>query len=234
MEKVYQEVSQQSGKKLHILGYFVADLVGLGAGIGVGSLVHSLLGNTLLTVILGMAAALLVAGGIMALVCYMAGTWDEEAAPYLAAPVQEEVLAQSAGGEKNVRGSLKTNRGLVKYILLSLITLGIYGIYGMWAVGNDINVIARKYDGKKTMNYCLVYFLLSGVTLGIASLVWYHKVSARIGRELDRRGIGYHFGAGSFWGWNILGLFIGIGPFIYMHKLFKALNLLSKDYNVNF
>ena len=128
---------------------------------------------------------------------------------------------------------LKTNRGLIKYILLSLITFGIYGLVVMSCVSTDINLIASKYDGKKTMHYCLIFFIFTGLTLGIAPLVWYHRISARIGNELRRRNIGYSFGAGSFWGWNILGSFIAIGPLVYLHKLLKAMNLLSNDYNVN-
>ena len=130
-------------------------------------------------------------------------------------------------------GKLKTNRGLLKYILLSLITFGIYGLVAMSSVSTDINVIASRYDGKKTTHFCLMAFVFSWLTLGIAPLVWYHKISARIGNELSRRGISYSFGAGSFWGWNILGALIVVGPLVYMHKLFKAMNLLSKDYNVN-
>ena len=127
---------------------------------------------------------------------------------------------------------LKTNRGLIKYILLSLITFGIYGLVVMSAVSTDINTIASRYDGKKTMHYCLIFFIFTGLTLGIAPIVWYHRVSARIGNELKRRGIAYSFGAGSYWGWNVLGSFIGIGPLIYLHKLLKAMNLLAADYNV--
>ncbi len=130
-------------------------------------------------------------------------------------------------------GKLKTNRGLLKYILLSLITFGIYGIVAMSSVSTDINVIASRYDGKKTTHFCLMVFVFSWLTLGISPLVWSHKISARIGNELSRRGISYSFGAGSFWGWNILGALIGVGPLVYMHKLFKAMNLLSNDYNVN-
>lgn len=125
-----------------------------------------------------------------------------------------------------------TKRGLIKYILLSAITLGIYGIVAMSSVSTDINVIASRYDGKKTMHFCLLAFIFSWLTLGIAPIVWYHNISARIGNELRRRGIAYSFGAGSFWGWNVLGAFIGIGPLVYVHKLFKAMNLLSADYNV--
>lgn len=128
---------------------------------------------------------------------------------------------------------LKTNRGLVKYILLSLITFGIYPLVIMSSISSDINLIASRYDGKKTMHFCLLAFIFTGLTFGIAPLVWYHRISKRIGNELNRRGIAYKFGAGSFWGWNILGLFIVVGPLVYMYKLFKAMNLLSENYNIN-
>ena len=129
-------------------------------------------------------------------------------------------------------GKLKTNRGLLKFILLSIITFGIYGIVVMSSVSTDINVIAGRYDGKKTMHFCLVLFIFSWLTFGIVPLVWYHRISSRIGAELNRRGLGYSFGAGTFWGWNILGSFIVVGPFIYIHKLLKAMNLLAENYNV--
>ena len=126
---------------------------------------------------------------------------------------------------------LKTNRGLLKLILLSIITLGIYPLVVMSVISTDINLIASRYDGKKTMHFCLLAFIFTGLTLGIAPLVWYHRISGRIGNELARRGINYSFGAGTFWGWNILGSLIGIGPLVYTHKLFKAMNLLCADYN---
>lgn len=128
---------------------------------------------------------------------------------------------------------LKTNRGLLKTILLSIITLGIYPIVLMSCISSDINLIAAKYDGKKTMHFCLMAFIFSWLTLGIYPIVWYHKLSARIGNNLAARGISYSFGAGSFWGWNVLGCLIGIGPLVYMHKLLKAMNLLSANYNIN-
>ena len=128
---------------------------------------------------------------------------------------------------------LKTNRGLLKYILLSLITFGIYALVVMSTISEDINIIAGKYDGKKTMHFCLMAFLFSWLTLGIVPIVWYHRISARIGHELHRRGVTYSFGAGSFWGWNVLGALIGIGPLVYAHKLFRAMNLLCSDYNMN-
>lgn len=129
------------------------------------------------------------------------------------------------------RVALKINRSLVKFILLSLITFGIYGIVVLSGISSDINTIASRYDGKKTVHYCLMYFVFSWLTLGIYPFIWYHGLSKRIGNELKRRNILYSFGAGSFWGWNVLGAFIVVGPLVYSYKLLKSMNLLCADYN---
>ncbi len=128
---------------------------------------------------------------------------------------------------------LPTNRSTVKYILLSILTLGIYGIVEMTSISENVNVIASRRDGKKTMNYCLLFFVVSWLTLGIGYIVWYHRLSNRIGAELRQRQIPYSFGAGSFWGWNILGSLILIGPFVYLYRLMHAMNMLCENYNLN-
>lgn len=130
-------------------------------------------------------------------------------------------------------GQLKTNKGLLKTILLSLVTFGIYGLVVMSSVSNDINVVASRYDGKKTMHYCLLTFVIGPITLGIAVFVWFHKLSNRIGDELRRRSIDYSLSASDYWLWNVLGGLIIVGPFIYLHKLFTAVNKMNEDYNLH-
>ena len=127
---------------------------------------------------------------------------------------------------------MKTNRKLWKYILLSIVTFGIYHIVMFSSISTDLNIIASRYDGKKTKHYCLIYFLFSWLTLGIAPIVWFHKLSSRIGDELKRRNIDYKFGAGTFWGWKFVGIFTIVGPFIYFAKLFRAMNHLAGSYNI--
>ena len=126
---------------------------------------------------------------------------------------------------------LRTNRGLLKFILLSLITFGIYGIVCFSHISKEINTLATEHDHRRTMHYCLVFFLLSWLTLGIMMLIWWHNICDRIGDELKYRRIKYSFGAGSYWGWGFFGVLIIIGPFIFYHKFFKAMNLLNADYN---
>ena len=130
------------------------------------------------------------------------------------------------------RRQLNSRRGLIKTILLSIITLGIYGLVIYTKFSDEINITATKYDGKKTMNFCLLFFLVGPITFEIGTLVWFHRFSKRVGAELKRRNINYGFGASSFWIWNTIGLLIIVGPLVYLYKLCKAMNLINADYNV--
>ena len=127
---------------------------------------------------------------------------------------------------------LNQERALWKFIVFGILTCGIYTIV-MWSgIGEDLNMAASRRDGKKTMHFCLLNFLVGPVTFGIAALVWHHRLCDRIDDELRRRGLAYRFNTGHFWGWNIVGSLILVGPFIYQHKLCKAMNMLCEDYNV--
>lgn len=132
-----------------------------------------------------------------------------------------------------VYGYNKTDRKLWKSFLLTLVTCGIYSFVEMTQIADEVNLVASRYDGRKTMHFCLLAFIVAPVTCCIAIPVWYHNLSSRIGNELRRRGIAYDFGASDYWLWNVLGSCILVGPFIYLHKLYTAMNLLNGDYNVN-
>ncbi len=153
---------------------------------------------------------------------------------YQQPPYQQPVVyQQNIYQQMQPVAQLKTNKALWKFIVFNLITFGIYSLVVFSSVSEDINIIASRYDGKKTMHFCLLFFLVGPITLGIADIVWFHRISARIGNELQRRGIPYSFSAGTFWLWNVLGALILVGPFVYIHKLFKATNLLCQSYNLN-
>mgnify|MGYP002564047216 CR=1 FL=1 len=128
-------------------------------------------------------------------------------------------------------GQLKTDRGFWKLFFLSLITLGIYPIVFWSGISNDINVIASRYDGKKTMHYCLLFFVVNPLTLGIGYFVWNHKLCNRIGDEMARRGLEQSISAKTFWGWNVLGILLLVGPFVYIAKVADAMNALASYYN---
>ena len=131
------------------------------------------------------------------------------------------------------KAMLRTNRGLLKYVLLSLITFGIYGIVVKTHISMEIDTVAAPRDHKSTLNYLLVVLILGPITCGIFPLIWYHNLSNRIGDELKARNLGYEFGAGDFWGWGLLGGLILIGPFVFIHKLLTSMNLINESYNAS-
>ena len=127
------------------------------------------------------------------------------------------------------RLQLKTNRSLLKLIFLGLITLGIYPLVVYTKMSCEINVIASPYDRKKTMNYCLMVFVIAPLTLSIGAFVWCHRLSKRIGVELARRGLPYHFGAGTFWGCNLLSVLLMLAlPVICLYLIYAATVLLPQ------
>ncbi len=128
---------------------------------------------------------------------------------------------------------LKTNRSLAKLILLSMVTFGIYAIIVYCGISESVNTVATRNDQKHTMHFALLMFLIGPITFGIAYIVWFHKISNRIGDELRRRNIPTTFDASSYWIWNVLGSVIIIGPFIYAYKLLTSTNQLCESYNIN-
>ncbi len=130
------------------------------------------------------------------------------------------------------RVQFATNRGLLKMILLGLVTFGIYDMVTWCKIVTELNVAACRYDGKRTMPY-FAMIMLAPITLGILPLVWSHKFCDRIGGELIRRGCGDQFNATTFWLWNVLGSLIVVGPFVFVHKLMKAMNAINSNFNIN-
>ena len=127
---------------------------------------------------------------------------------------------------------LKTNRSMWKLMILNILTLSIYSIIFFIPFSFDIDKIAPKSDRSKTMNFLLAYGI-SLVTFNIMLDVWHYQIAARISEALEARNIDYEFGTGDFWGWFIFGSLILVGPFIYFHKLCKAMNLLCEHYNAD-
>lgn len=128
--------------------------------------------------------------------------------------------------------ALRTKRGLLKFVLLGLITFGIYDIWQMSEVGETLNLIATRRDGKRTMHYCLMFFIVGWLTFGIGWLVWNHRLSARIGTEQAARHLPVTVTAATYWLWSVLGTLIIVGPLVYTYKILHAMNDLSADYNM--
>lgn len=107
------------------------------------------------------------------------------------------------------RIQLPTRRGLGKMIFLGILTFGIYPTVIWSRLSGEVNMVASRYDGERTLSF-FGMILLAPLTLGILPLVWMHKLCRRIGGELGRRNVDYAFGPRDFWLWNfLLGLLCG-------------------------
>ncbi len=125
---------------------------------------------------------------------------------------------------------LPTNRSMWKFMLLTILTLGIYSVVFFIPFSFDIDKIDPKRDGSKAMNYLWAY-LLSIFTFAIAMWVWHYQMAERIEEALSKRDVDYDFGTEHFWGWLVIGSLFLVGEFVYFHKLCKAMNLLCESYN---
>lgn len=121
-------------------------------------------------------------------------------------------------------------RSFWKYLILSCITFGIYGIYVMYGYVKDLNKVCEG-DGKPSKNY-IVVILLSMVSCGIYGLYWYYTQGERLYRIAPKYGIQIREKGSTILLWSLLGVVtFGISSMAVTYILFDNLNLIGKIYN---
>lgn len=126
--------------------------------------------------------------------------------------------------------TLKADRSLVVFILLSIITCGIYGYYFIYTMARDVN-IACEGDGQNTGGL-LVFILLNLITCGFYSWYWYYSLGNRLAQSAPRYGMNFTENGTTILLWLLLGfLLCGIGTFVAMHILIKNTNSICGAYN---
>lgn len=125
---------------------------------------------------------------------------------------------------------INTNRSLLTYILLTIVTCGIYSYYFLYCMARDMNVMCEG-DGEQTAGLA-VFILLSFVTCGIYAWIWYYKLGNRLATNAPRYGLNFQENGTTILMWLLIGSFVcGIGPFVAMHILIKNTNTLASAYN---
>ena len=123
-----------------------------------------------------------------------------------------------------------SNRSLVKYILLSIVTFGIYSLYFIYKLSNDMNLICAG-DGKNTAGL-LKIILLNIITCGIYSWIWYYGIGNRLAENAPRYGLKFIENGTTILMWMLFGAVLcGIGPFVALHIIIKNTNALANEYN---
>lgn len=125
---------------------------------------------------------------------------------------------------------IDSNRGLLKYILLTIVTCGIYGLYFYHKLAADVNVMCEG-DGKKTAGL-LKLILLTVVTCGIYQFIWFYSLGNRLSENAPRYGMQFSENGTSVLMWQLFGILLcGIGPLIAMNIIIKNTNSLAAAYN---
>ena len=125
---------------------------------------------------------------------------------------------------------IKENRSLIMFIILNLVTCGIYSLVYIHKLAKDINVMCEG-DGSHTRGLRAVIFF-SLITIGIYGLVWQCKIATRLQENGPRYGLMFKSGGGAIFGWTIFGsLLCGIGPLVAFHKIAKNTNGIACEYN---
>lgn len=138
---------------------------------------------------------------------------------------QENNMNNSSG---TVR--LKDDRGIISYVLLNIITCGIYGFYFIHKMAQEIN-IACDGDGGETPGL-MTFILLSIITCGFYAYYWYYKLGNRLFANAQRYNLSFEENGTTVLLWCVVGIVIcGIGPLIGMYILIKNSNQICGAYN---
>ena len=132
-----------------------------------------------------------------------------------------------------VRTPVKTDYNLVMYILLSIVTCGIYAYYIIYKMAQDVNQMCAE-DGDSVGGLGM-YILLSIVTCGFYSFYWLYKIQNRLQANGPRYGVPIQENGTTVLVWLILGsLLCGIGSFVAFHIVFKSCNAVGAAYNARY
>ena len=126
---------------------------------------------------------------------------------------------------------ITTERSLVKWIIFSIITCGIYDLFFIYALARDINEMCAE-DGKETAGL-LKLILLSLVTCGIYGIYWYYSLGNRIQANANGQfDLNVTENGTTVLLWMLIGSFaFGIGSFVAMYIIIKNTNALAIAYN---
>ena len=125
---------------------------------------------------------------------------------------------------------MDTDRSFVKILLLSFVTLGIYGIYALNKISQDVAVMCAGDDDE--MPSYLKAFLLSLITFGIYGIWWTYRFGNRLQNNAARYGLSFSENGTTLLLWQLLGsLLCGIGPLVAFYLIVKNVNALSAAYN---
>ncbi len=125
---------------------------------------------------------------------------------------------------------VRNNRNLFKYIILTLITCGIYHWVFLHFLAEDMNVVC---DGdENTTPGVFTFLVLTLLTCGIYGWYWFYKLGNRMAENAPRYNMQFTENGTTILLWMLLGsLVCGLGTFVAMYIIINNMNALAGAYN---
>ena len=126
---------------------------------------------------------------------------------------------------------LKDDRSIFAYIVLGLLTCGIYNIWVLYGLANDVNLICKDY-GKRTTG-AITLVVLSLLTFGLYAVFWWVRLADMLGYAARKRNLNVSVSGGFILACMVLNYLVcGIASWVGVHKIFEVSNELANDYNM--
>ena len=122
------------------------------------------------------------------------------------------------------------NKSFLAYLVLSIITLGLYQFYFVYSIARDMNIMCYG-DGEKTRGLA-GFIILNILTCGFYSLLWYYNLGNRLCFNIKNLGGNCKEDGVTFILLYLVGVFVCFFiSLIAMYLLFKNFNKLAFLYN---
>lgn len=116
---------------------------------------------------------------------------------------------------------LNTNRGLFKYLIFTVITLGIYHLYFIHKMAQEANLAD---PGSKKVGGLIFYLIFTVLTLTIYDYYWNFRVCTKFANAVRAANKHPRITGGQWLLWTILGSLIIVGPLIALYKQIHSWN----------
>ena len=143
---------------------------------------------------------------------------------------QDQSASANYGAGASWKRPVTENRDFVLYVILTIITCGIYGLVFLYSMIQDVNTVCDG-DGEHTRGL-LGLILLSLVTCGIYSFYWYYCLGNRLANNASRYGMSFQENGTTVLLWVVIGsLLCGLGTWVATYIIIKNCNQLCAAYN---
>ena len=143
---------------------------------------------------------------------------------------QDQSASANYGAGVNWTRPVTEDRNFVLYVVLTIITCGIYGLVFLYSMIQDVNTVCDG-DGEHTRGL-LGLILLSLVTCGIYSFYWYYCLGNRLANNASRYGMSFQENGTTVLLWLVIGsLLCGLGTWVATYIIIKNCNQLCAAYN---